>query len=233
MPDNYLERTNPNLVVILHFLGKSLWILLACVFACVGYKLYAIGITAVGQAEIGAPGILSVSLKNAGPGLVVMIAALACAVVGAVRSRVELTKERVVLLGAADNCPEPSDGLAELGDFKLFKDIARDYVAHASCAFIVMNSGGNIDFASAGWSVVPEELRSAILNTGTQWLARSGSAMEWSGSMREWKVVRKKILLPGSEHSVRCAVFVAPSTMVDQRNIAVEETRAIYTAGIA
>src|SRR6476660_6098547 len=91
MPDNYLERTNPNLVVILHFLGKSLWILLACVFACVGYKLYAIGISADRQAEIGAPGILCVSLSNAVPGLVVMIAALACAVVGAVRSRESLT----------------------------------------------------------------------------------------------------------------------------------------------
>lgn len=225
MNDNYLDRINPNLVVSLHFLGKSLWIFLACVFAWVGFKLYAIGITAVGDAEIGAPGILSMSLKNAGPGLVVMVVALACAVIGAVRARVELTKDRVVLLGA-DNSSERSDSLADLGGFNLFKDIARDYVAHVGCAFVVLNSGGHIDIASAGWRAVPEELREAIVNTGTQWMARTRD-MEWVGSIQEWQVMRKKILIP-LENSVHCAIFVTPPAEEYRQKIAVEETRAIY-----
>jgi hypothetical protein len=52
--------------------------------------------------------------------------------------------------------------------------------------------------------------------------------MEWAGSIQEWQVVRKRILLASSETSVRCAIFVTPPTEADKQKITVEEMRAIY-----
>lgn len=103
-PANYLHRVNPNLIVVLHYAGKALWLVLAAVFGIVGFKLYAIGVQATGDATASLPLGISLSLKGAGPGLVVMVIALLCSLVGAVKARVELTPEAIRLMAPA---PEP------------------------------------------------------------------------------------------------------------------------------
>jgi len=104
---NYMQRVNPNLIVLLHYAGKALWLVLAAVFGIVGFKLYAIGVQAVGDATATLPFGISVSLQGAGPGLVVMVVALFCSLVGAVKAKVELTPEAIRLMAPA---PEPSRG---------------------------------------------------------------------------------------------------------------------------
>lgn len=101
---NYMQRVNPNLIVLLHYAGKALWLVLAAVFGVVGFKLYAIGVQAVGGATATLPLGISFSLQDAGPGLVVMVVALLCSLVGAVKAKVELTPEAIRLMAPA---PEP------------------------------------------------------------------------------------------------------------------------------
>lgn len=95
---NYMQRVNPNLIVLLHYAGKALWLVLAAVFGIVGFKLYAIGVQAVGDATATLPLGISFSLQGAGPGLVVMVVALLCSLVGAIKARVELTPEAIRLM---------------------------------------------------------------------------------------------------------------------------------------
>lgn len=102
---NYLQRVNPNLIVLLHYAGKALWLVLAAVFGIVGFKLYAMGVQAVGDATATLPFGISFSLQGAGPGLVVMVVALLCSLVGAMKAKVELTPEAIRLMAPA---PEPS-----------------------------------------------------------------------------------------------------------------------------
>jgi hypothetical protein len=93
-----MQRVNPNLIIALHYVGKALWIVLAAVFGFIGYKLYALGVQSVGNAQATLPLGISFTLDNAGPGLVVMIMALLCALIGAVKSKVELTPEAIRLM---------------------------------------------------------------------------------------------------------------------------------------
>ena len=88
---NYLNRTNPNLVVILHYLGKTQWVLLAAFFGYIGLSLYSWGISTSGGATASFFGV-KFTLEDAGPGLVVMVFSLLCALVGAVRAKVEMTE---------------------------------------------------------------------------------------------------------------------------------------------
>lgn len=106
---NYIERTNPNLVVLLHFLSKSLWLFLAAFFGYVGMKLYLIGVTASGNAKATFFGV-EMTLENAGPGLVVMVVALLCSLVGAIRAKVVLSRDSIVL--AAPSGASQSDKVA-------------------------------------------------------------------------------------------------------------------------
>ena len=98
MAENYMQRVNPNLIIALHYVGKALWLVLAAVFGFIGYKLYALGVQSVGNAEAALPLGISFKLDSAGPGLVVMIMALLCSLVGAVKSKVELTPEAIRLM---------------------------------------------------------------------------------------------------------------------------------------
>ena len=102
---NYMQRVNPNLIVLLHYAGKALWLVLAAVFGIVGFKLYAIGVQSVGDATATLPLGISFSMQGAGPGLVVMVVALLCSLVGAVKAKVELTPEAIRLMAPV---PEPS-----------------------------------------------------------------------------------------------------------------------------
>jgi hypothetical protein len=96
---NYMQRVNPNLIIVLHYTGKALWLALAALFGIIGYQLYAVGIKSVGNADATLPLGISFSLHDAGPGLVVMVIALLCSLVGAVKARVELTPEAIRLMG--------------------------------------------------------------------------------------------------------------------------------------
>src|SRR5271157_3577131 len=105
---NYMQRVNPNLIIALHYAGKALWLVLAAVFGICGYQLYALGVKAVGNADATLPLGISFSLHNAGPGLIVMVIALLCSLVGAVKAKVELTPEASRLMGGQqDRRPVP------------------------------------------------------------------------------------------------------------------------------
>jgi hypothetical protein len=97
-PANYMQKVNPNLIVLLHYAGKVFWLVLAAVFGVIGFKLYAIGVQTMGDATMALPLGISFSLHNAGPGLVVMVIALLCSLVGAVMSKVELTPEAIRIM---------------------------------------------------------------------------------------------------------------------------------------
>ena len=110
-----MQRVNPNLIIVLHYAGKALWLVLAAVFAVIGYQLYALGIQSAGNAQATLPLGISITLDSAGPGLVVMVMALFCSLVGAVRSRVELTPQAIHLAasyGVSD--PGVIDGIETL-----------------------------------------------------------------------------------------------------------------------
>jgi hypothetical protein len=98
-PQNYMQRVNPNLIITLHYAGKALWLVLAAMFGVIGYQLYALGIKAVGNAEATLPLGISFTLRDAGPGLIVMVMALLCSLVGAVKAKVRLTPEAIDLMG--------------------------------------------------------------------------------------------------------------------------------------
>ena len=102
---NYLNKTNPNLVVILHYLSKTLWVILSALFGYIGFQLYSLGIGTPGNAELVLLG-LEITLENAGPGLVVMAISLACSLVGASRARVEMTEDSLSITSPRDHKTE-------------------------------------------------------------------------------------------------------------------------------
>jgi hypothetical protein len=108
-PANYMQRVSPNLIVLLHYAGKALWLVLAAVFGLIGFQLYAIGVQATGDATASLPLGISFSLQGAGPGLVVMVIALLCSLVGAVKAKVELTPEAIRLMAPAPEPDRPSE----------------------------------------------------------------------------------------------------------------------------
>jgi hypothetical protein len=58
MSDQWQFRgPNPNLVVVLHYLSKTLWLALAAIFGFVGYKLYELGVVTTGDASGGFFGV--------------------------------------------------------------------------------------------------------------------------------------------------------------------------------
>ena len=102
---NYFNKTNPNLVVILHYLSKTQWVILSALFGYIGFQLYSLGIGTPGNAELALPG-LEITLENAGPGLVVMAVSLACSLVGACRARVEMTEDSLSITSPRDHKTE-------------------------------------------------------------------------------------------------------------------------------
>lgn len=87
---DYLRKTNPNLLVVLHYMSKALWVILSAFFGYIGLRLYSMGIATPSTAELTLGGV-DLTLEDAGPGLVVMVLCLVCALVGACRAKVEMT----------------------------------------------------------------------------------------------------------------------------------------------
>jgi hypothetical protein len=121
-----------------------MWVLLAAFFGLIGFALYALGIDHPGDDQIRLLGI-SFTLKDAGPGLVVMIMGLACAVVGATRAKVVITP-RSVTFSAPEKSPEKSTipetvvGVSSR-ECKVFDQLL-DYLAEERGAFAILNSRG-------------------------------------------------------------------------------------------
>lgn len=92
-----MNSLNPNFVVLLHFLGKLLWILLAAFFGYVGLELYKMGLAGGTEAAGKFVGI-EFTLSNAGPGLVVMVIALICCLIGAVRAKIVMDGDSLSMM---------------------------------------------------------------------------------------------------------------------------------------
>jgi hypothetical protein len=204
IPASYLDRLNPNLVVILHYLSKVSWLVLAALFGLVGYKLYAIGIQTTGSTTVNLLGI-SFSLKNAGPGLTVMMFALACSVIGSIRSKIEFLPTKVTISAPqkTDPSPEPARELATqevLRECKLFGQLLH-YLAEGSPAFVILNSLGRIDLESVSWSAIPEDVqKNAVLNAAN-WMSSDKTLSSWSGSIGEWNVRRTLVVSPAQREN--------------------------------
>jgi len=104
-----MQRVNPNLIALLHYTGKVFWLALAAFFRIIGFQLYAIGVQATGDTTATFPLDISFSLHGAGPGLVVMVIALLCSLVGAVKAKVELTPEAIRIMAPAPDPDRTSD----------------------------------------------------------------------------------------------------------------------------
>ena len=227
MPDNYLNRLNPNLVVILHFLGKLLWIGLACLFALVGYNLYKIGLDVSGNAEIDVTNLFSISLENAGPGLIVMVFALACSVVGVTRSKVTLKLDEVELQSAQTITPNEENEITK-SEIKIFANLAKDYADREYCAFAVINDQGSIVLESVGWNTIHSDIRKKIINSYLAKRKSVDSAPEdYKSTIEEWIVIWKPIIL-NSNTDINCAIFATPQVDKLKRDILRKEVGPIY-----
>ena len=166
---SYMDRLDPNLAVKLHYASKAMWILLAGVFGLIGYKLYALGITQTGGAEVGIPGILTFSLKDAGPGLVVMIVALACAVVGTIRSKVTFTPELMELTAPSPSSSPTEDKRSHQSkrECRLFGRLV-EKLGKGPSAYAILNSESDVDIESMGWSQLPSEVRMTAVDMASR-----------------------------------------------------------------
>jgi hypothetical protein len=228
--DSYLDRVNPNLLITLHYVGKLAWLGLAAVFGLVGYNLYALGIAQTGSADVGVPGILSLTLKDAGPGLIVMVFALVCTVIGTIRSKVVL-KPGEISFSAPLNPDRisPPPAIHSIRECKLFTHLAA-YLAKGPSAFVVLNSLHQVDIESFGWSVVPENVREVTLREIARRAALTddeGSALTLSISAEGWRIRCDPISLDGKV--VSWVVSVEPSNAARQREIASADTRPLMS----
>lgn len=163
---SYLDNLDPNLAVKWHYAVKAMWIVLAAIFGLIGYNLYALGISELGSAQGKMLGI-SFTLKDAGPGLIVMIFALVSAVAGVMRSKLILKKSGAEMLSATASRPKLDQSMGDQSKsdqsstrFRLFRDFIRR-LAREPSAYAILNSEGVVDIESMAWSEVPPSVREA------------------------------------------------------------------------
>ncbi len=94
---SYMNGLNPNFIAFLHFLGKLAWILLAAFFGFVGLQLYQLGL-ASDAAATGKFWGIEFTVSDSGPGLIVMVVSLVCALIGAVRSKLTMDSSGVAMM---------------------------------------------------------------------------------------------------------------------------------------
>jgi hypothetical protein len=178
------RQPNPNLIVVLHYVSKTLWLVLAGVFGLIGYKLYALGVQQAGEAGAKFIGLLDFKLTNAGPGLVVMVFALACAFAGAARSKVSFKSDKG---GGVDLslCGSITPAGGESGDFKIDSSLLRRLTERGDGAFVVVDAGGHVGLQSRAWGAIPDDVRRAVLS-GMQDKehAKAGSRSEGAWTIR-------------------------------------------------
>jgi hypothetical protein len=175
-----VDRVDPNLTIERSYRLRVMWIALAAFFGLIGFALYAMGIHDLGGAKFKLPQ-LSLALDNAGPGLVVMVAALGCAVVGAIRTKVKITpppEGSVIVTSSSREC-------------KLFSDLC-EYLATAPRAFVILDDKGGADIESMGWTEVPGDVQARALEIA-RGLIQRGKPDPWEGTIENWRVEAKFI----------------------------------------
>lgn len=196
---SHLDRVNPNLIVILHYLTKTLWLVLAGVFGLIGYKLYALGVQQTGGAGANLFKLVSFNLTNAGPGLIVMVFALACALVGAARSRVRFGPHGALEL-RAPHAFIPDDAWRQKQQFKIFHSFSCHIAKNDVNTFALLSSDGEIQLESISWSAVPENVRRSAIAIPREWSAKADPPhRDWTGSIGKWKVRVGTIIIPASD----------------------------------
>jgi hypothetical protein len=152
---------------------------------------------------------------DAGPGLIVMVVALACALIGAIKARVNLTVptqdgpvEVAVSTGGTLEVREVRGETKKSSrECKLFPDLLV-YLGRSS-VFCLLNSNGGVDVESLSWSVVPEAIRVQAV--------RGAAGSRLSGSIGEWNVTYKRFDLDEPLGPILCVVsFTAwPSSHIE------------------
>jgi hypothetical protein len=226
--DTYLDRVNPNLLITLHYVGKLFWLGLAAVFGVIGYDLYALGLSQSGSAEVGVPGILSFTLKDAGPGLIVMVFALTSTVIGTIRSKVVLKP------GEISFSAPPSKGTIDdptafhcIRECRLSSDLVAYLANGRREAFAVLNSLHQVDIESFGWTAIPDNIKEQLLRDASQWMScyKQGDCEPTSKmSLGEWTVQRSLILV---EARTWCVLNVTTSDPAHQRQIVSADTEPV------
>lgn len=181
---NYMQSVNPNLIIALHYAGKALWLVLACILGIIGYQLYALGVKAVGNADAILPLGISFSLHDAGPGLIVMVIALLCSLVGAVKAKIELTPDAIRVMGG----PVP-----HLKPVRTPEDVELP-VSVTNGALVLLIEA--LDEGVASWAASKlAEIGSAAapaVPALMKLLDWRRNCPDWWFSDREWKLIRDK-----------------------------------------
>lgn len=224
--NSYMDRTNPNLVIVLHFISKTLWLGLAALFGLVGYKLYALGVQQTGDMEFGIPGVLSFKASAAGPGLVVMIFALACALTGVIRAKVEIGPDIITMRAPPPGPAKKIDHTLSASECKLFSSLLH-YLTEEPGAFALLNSSAEVDIESMAWSAVPQDLREQAIGAGSKLVSSAGRPNQWSGVIQGWKLRCKTIAIIEPEQTW-CVISAAPSEAESQVRVAREDARPIF-----
>jgi len=92
-------------------------------------------------------------------------------------------------------------------------------------AYAILNSAGDADIESMGWSEVPAGVRSTAVEMAQKLLAARGIADDERASVDDCKL---HIGIITANDTRWAMVSVAPEDPVLQRNIAREETRPLY-----
>jgi hypothetical protein len=229
----------PNLLFVLHYVSKALWLVLAGIFGIIGYQLYAMGIAQPGTAVVKFPW-MNFTLKDAGPGLVVMVFALGCSLVGAVRSKVRFRgpgpkgKGKVDIefstpgSGDSDTKQFESTGSGSVRECKLFRDLLK-YLEMGSGAYVGLDSQGQIDLESVGWSVVPLDIRQQAVTEGLAWirsLPKPTGDEKSSQQIGLW-IVKRNIVASLRGDKFWCLVQVTARAQTDKDRISAEEAKMI------
>jgi hypothetical protein len=221
-PKSRAEQPNPNLLVVLHYISKTLWLALAAFFGIIGYKLYALGVTQTGNAEAKFFG-LGFGLGDAGPGLVVMVFALTCSLIGAIRSKVEFKykdgESDITITRPPPPTPEPiSIAASSARECKLFSKLL-EHLANGPRAFVVLNSQRQIDLESLGWSALPHDIQQRAVSEASLWMS-GRTEYRWSGPVGNDWTVQRTIIQPDADSGTRwCTIGVAPRNLSYQSEI--------------
>jgi hypothetical protein len=213
-----LDRVNPNMAIVLTFVSRTLWIALAVFFGVIGFNLYTLGVVQTGSTDAHVLWI-SFSLKDAGPGLIVMVFALACSVVGAVRTRIKITPATITLSKAT--LPDPiEETFRSARECKLFGKLL-EHLARGPIAFAVLNSKGHVDIESLGWSAVPIDIRAQAVSGASKWMS-SHKADQRTGAIAGWSVLRTAFAFGNGVAG--CVVALNPRDVIQLSHIGREDT---------
>jgi hypothetical protein len=153
-----------------------------------------------------------------------MVAALACTVIGAVRTKVKITPRSVTL----SRVPEPLHAerpvvTGSSRECKLFSDLC-EYLATAPSAYAILDSTGRVDIESMGWTAVPPEIKTRAVEIA-QSLIQSGRMDPWEGMVDGWRVAVK--FIGEADGKFWCLLTIKTNDPIHAANIAHEATRLL------